>query len=476
MTTEATLAALLTKARQRSISHTLLHVLTWALVAVLACAAVILIAGSEFLSWWLLPAAVVLSLAVGLWIAGKHFPTPYEIAQKIDTRLHLADTLSTACHFSHTNTSEDEAIRDAQRQRAETLVPSVDLKTALPLARPRALYPAMALFLLVAGLFAVRYAVQGSFDPRPSLVKNAIDNFFAGAKQQALLAKSPNGEDSGDKTGDKAEQKNADFAGDSQFDPAAPEPQPAPDADKADSGKKADEKSDAKGGDKGDDKGADKQNNEKQDGNQNGSQDTQNDANQNAKSDPSVMDKLKDAVNDLINKMKSPSKNDSKNQKGEPKNADKQQSDPNNDGQNSDKNQGDSADAEKSAQQSSDGESGKNSSQKKKSDSPQQGVGSQDGDKSAKEAAAQKAMGKITELLGKRSENVKGTVTMEVGQTKQTLKTATSESAATHAEAGGEIHRDTVPPAYEQFVQQYFEQVRKADSTRTPTSPAPVSK
>jgi hypothetical protein len=443
--------------------HTLLDVLAWGTFSALACAALILIFGAEYLSWWCVPAAGVISLAAGWWVVRTRLPSPYEVAQSIDRRLQLADTLSTACHFSSPADSKSDSIRAAQRLTAEELVPSVDLKTALPLHRPAGFYPAIGAVLLVAGLFIMRYAVQGSFDPRPSLVKNAIDNFFAGTKQQALATKSPGGEQPGDKDGEKAEQKNADFAGDSQFDPAAPEPQASPDADKtADSKKKDDEKSENSGADKGDkgDKGDDKQaGDQKQDGDQKGTQD--------AKADPSVMDKLKEAVNDLINKMKAP--NDAKNQKGEPQSdADKQPSD---DGQNQEKNQGDSADAQKSSQQSADGENGKNSDQKKKSDSPQQGVGSQEGDKTAKEAEARKAMGKISELLGKRSENVKGTVTMEVGQTKQTLKTLATESNASHNEAGGEIHRDTIPPAYEGFVQQYFEQVRKMSTTKSPAIP-----
>ncbi len=465
MTAPSTLTDLLAKARQRSVSHTVLDVLAWGAFSALACSALILIFGAEYLSWWCVPAAGLISVAGGWWVMRKRLPSVYEVAQSIDHRLQLADTLSTACYFNSTAPSPSDSVRDAQRLTAEKLVPAVDLNTALPLQRPTGFYPAAGVALLVMGLFLVRYAVQGSFDPRPSLVKNAMDNFFSGAKQQALAAKAQGGEQPGEKDGEKAEQKNADFAGDSQFDPAAPEPQPSPDADKtADNKKKDDDKSENSGADKGDkgDKGDkdDKQTgDQKQDGDQKGTQD--------AKADPSVMDKLKDAVNDLINKMKAP--NDSKSQKGEPKSdSDKQQSD---DGQNQEKNQGDSADAQKSSQQSADGENGKNSEQKKKSDSPQQGVGSQEGDKTAKEAEAQKAMGKISELLGKRSENVKGTVTMEVGQTRQTLKTLATESSARHNESGGEIHRDTVPPAYEGFVQQYFEQVRKTSSTKSPALP-----
>jgi len=40
---------------------------------------------------------------------------------------------------------------------------------------------------------------------------------------------------------------------------------------------------------------------------------------------------------------------------------------------------------------------------------------------------------------------------VEVGSTKQSLKTPVSDSQSTHAEAGSEIHRDEVPPMYQEF-------------------------
>jgi hypothetical protein len=78
-----------------------------------------------------------------------------------------------------------------------------------------------------------------------------------------------------------------------------------------------------------------------------------------------------------------------------------------------------------------------------------------------REAEQLQAMGKITEILGKRSANVTGEVMMEVASGKQQLRTEWSQQQANHAEAGREIHRDEVPLMYQQFVQQYFEEIRK---------------
>ena len=138
------------------------------------------------------------------------------------------------------------------------------------------------------------------------------------------------------------------------------------------------------------------------------------------------------------------------------------------DGQSQEK--GDSQQAQ-NGKQSNDAQDGSNSAQNQKSQEPQNGIGSQEGDKATKQAEALKAMGKITELLGKRAENVKGAVMVEVGSTKQELKTPVGQGQSTHAEAGSEIHRDEVPPIYEQFVQQYYEKVRKSPSSSVNKQP-----
>ena len=71
-------------------------------------------------------------------------------------------------------------------------------------------------------------------------------------------------------------------------------------------------------------------------------------------------------------------------------------------------------------------------------------------------------MGKLSEIIGKRSQNLTGEIMVEVSSGKQQpLKTQYSDKRATHAEGGGEVHRDEVPLIYQQYVQQYFEEIRK---------------
>jgi hypothetical protein len=128
--------------------------------------------------------------------------------------------------------------------------------------------------------------------------------------------------------------------------------------------------------------------------------------------------------------------------------------------QSSDSQDGQSSDDAESGK-SAEGKSSGKSSDQQASHNPGSGIGRQDGAKDARLAEQLAAMGKISEIIGKRSANVTGEVTIEVNSSKQQLRTQYSDSSATHKEAGGEINRDEVPAAFQQYVQQYFEQVRK---------------
>ena len=160
---------------------------------------------------------MAVTAGAAIYIALRKRPSAYRVAQRIDANRATARHLfSTAAHFLETPGTADAAIRESQRLQAERTAQSVDLKQALPLGRPRALYPAIGLALALAAVLLLRYAVLGSFDTHPSLVASAYDNVFGPSKQQAKLLSSPEG---GDQPGDgreqdKEAQKNNDFAGD----------------------------------------------------------------------------------------------------------------------------------------------------------------------------------------------------------------------------------------------------------------------
>jgi len=451
------LSDLLAKARQRSFQHLLLQQLTRAAAITIACGIIILLAGTQYLSvLWLLVVAAV-ALGTGVYIALRRRPSTYRIAQRIDAKLKLADTLSTAAHFIESPEAADASLRESQRLQAERLAESVDLKHALPLTLPRAFYPTLALALGLAGVFLMRYAVLGSMNPQPSLVASAYNNVFGAPQEQPKLQGSKDGgEQPGDgRNQDKEASKNNDFAGDpsANFDPATPES--LKDQTKQEEKKEQGNDPNTKGNNFNKDAPPD----DKKEGSKESAGGKQSDK---ADQEPSLLNKVKDALNQMMNKMKSSPKDSDKNQKSDPTESEQQSAQ---EGQSQEK--GDSKQS-KDGKQSNNAQDGSNSSQMKSSQDTQSGMGSQEGDKTAKQAEALKAMGKISELLGKRAENVKGAVMVEVGSTKQQLKTPLGQSESTHAEAGSEIHRDEVPPIYEQFVEQYFDKIRRPSQINTP--------
>ncbi len=70
-------------------------------------------------------------------------------------------------------------------------------------------------------------------------------------------------------------------------------------------------------------------------------------------------------------------------------------------------------------------------------------------------------MGKLAEIIGKRSQNVTGEMMVEVPSGKQQLRTAYSGRIGQHSDTGGEINRDEVPLIFQEYVREYMERVRK---------------
>jgi hypothetical protein len=89
------------------------------------------------------------------------------------------------------------------------------------------------------------------------------------------------------------------------------------------------------------------------------------------------------------------------------------------------------------------------------------GIGSQNGDKQLKEAEQLQAMGKLAEIIGKRSADLTGEVTVETSSGKQRLQTEDTQRVGQHSDLGGEINRDEIPLIYQQYVREYMERVHK---------------
>jgi hypothetical protein len=92
---------------------------------------------------------------------------------------------------------------------------------------------------------------------------------------------------------------------------------------------------------------------------------------------------------------------------------------------------------------------------------PGSGAGREDGNKAVTLADQLAAMGKISVILGKRSETVSGDSSVQVVSGDQRLTTQYEQRSAQHIDVQAEVERDEVPLVFQDYVQQYFKQVRR---------------
>jgi len=510
------LSALIRRARRRCLSHYLIEQTAVSVALVTAFAILLLIFGTHILSPYWVAALFCASFAIGIYRTRNQRPSPYQLAQTLDRRLGFNDSISTAIHFHDCSGALHVPREMVERQRefAENQARGADLRAGLPFRPPKALYAAAGLACLAIAIFGLRYAVTRSMDLRASLVHMPFTGFF-GSEEVASTKKNP-----GTRTGAERSKEQA-----LSYDPweskvidqsAAPDSAlntvDTPDVNNTSSDSASNAKANGKPSkepvpDQGEsaENGENSQSGDQQsndlsapdkDGARSAKQQSSAQDNQQSSSsgeNSSLSDKMRDALANLMSKLKmnqkaGEGKQGSAQSQNGPQSAQQRQGKddkgsaaagkPQSDGMSSPDAQGDQEGQSSDKAQSAQNKSAKGSD-KPQSQDGKSGIGKQDGDKTAREAEQLAAMGKISEIIGKRSANVTGEVMVEVASGKQQLKTQYSQKRASHTEAGGEINRDEVPLAYQQYVQQYFEEIRKAPATppksKKPSGAAPPS-
>lgn len=479
---------LIRRARRRLIVNEVLSQSALACAFAIGGLALILLVGTRFLEWWTLTLFAAAGLAVGAVRAWRAVPGEYQAAVRVDATAGLHDALSTAWYFSKRDSGHPE-FQKSQRSQAEAAARDVNLDAAVPFTLPKALYAMAALTLLASGLVVFRFVATKGLNLQAPITQVLFDDLAARPQDkkqptmdeaqrkrletaESLLAKLgvplkaedkdqgaldkaiEQALDGGQTPADKAE-KGAEGKGDGKQSGA----QPAPNGDPLD-GKDADQN-----GTKSDGKDGQNENGDKKNGNSDSG---------------SLLSKLKDAVNNMFSKggNDSNSRGDkASDQKRQMAKSDRQSGDKgqNSKGQDQQGNsQADSQDGEPSADAQQQGEQAEGKAGSKSAQQSAQagsGAGSQDGAKDLKAAEQMKAMGKLSEIIGKRSATVTGETTIEVQSGNQQLKTAYSNSSATHGEADSDVSRDEIPVALQPYVQHYFEQVRKATEKAKPAAP-----
>ncbi len=479
--------AIVRRARQRLVCHRLLAQLALSGALVAGGLLLLLVFGTSILDWRFPVSIGVAGLAFGLWRSSQALPSPYESAVRLDQGAGLQDAISTALHFSG---ASGGPVRDAQQRQAELLARSVDLGQALPMEWPRALYVMAALFLAASAVFAVRFGISRHLDLRPGLAHIVANSFGAKASGTPVpRSRKPDGvlaavgihlPASFDAPAGSKEAAPESLTAKVNASATTPRP-PALALDGKDKGnlKEGAGKSgdDSEGGDpnKPGSRPGDSAANSKQGGGKQGQADKPGNPNGD---NASLMARMKDAMSSLLSKAKQAASGQQQNaQKAGDKKSTGQPAAPSEKGQQA---QGQMA-GQESAKGQEAGQPGKpgdprNGANDGKSSESQQaaqagsGMGRQDGSKELKAARQMEAMGKLSAIIGKRSQNVTGEMMLDTQSGPQRLSTAYSSNAARHADAGGDMSRDQVPLALQSYVQQYFEEVRKTRAPRTPVS------
>ncbi len=454
----------------------------------------LLLAGTQILHWrWL-----ILLGGIGLGLAAVRVShrrlNSYRIAQLLDRRMHLSDSLSTAWFLCSGAGRDEDRVAQLQIARAEELAPSVRVAEAFPFTGRRAWAITGALVAVAFGLFAVRYLVTNSLSLRQSLIPIHFESVFerwqnshsakadpaspsTRTQGKGSVFDSPQGENTRPNTAATVQDANENGA-----DATAGSSLAA--STGAQAGQTSQEgRSETR---EGENSGSAPKSGSKaagpisQDGSQQNSSPSDPLSSTHLDAPPGLMDKMKDAFSSLIAKMRqgenspasaknkerqngdhtntdgsSPSRNSAtKSQTGQQGNAANQQGSP----------EGNSAEqAQGQTTEKAQASPGQNSDQSPQSGSDaHSGIGRQDGDKDIKEAGQLRAVGKLEEIIGKRSANLTGEMTVETPANKQQqLQTAYSQRQGRHSDAGGEINRNEIPLAYQQYVREYMEQVRK---------------
>jgi hypothetical protein len=489
------LEKLIRRARRRHLVNVAFKQSVLAVCAAAAGLILLLLLGTQILDWYWVLALFTAGLAVGLRNLRRQILPPYRIAQSIDRRVGLSDSLSTAFYYSslQSNRRGSEEIRAAQYAEADRLAREVPLERAAPLQAPRSLYALGVLLLAASGLLTLRYGIFRSLDLRPPLATTSFDAFH-------FIAQAAKPEPENPKTKDKRLNELLKEYGLSLEDEG--QKRPAEENSKSEAGSQsAESESDAKeqrqastqqldpGDERNDETSDDAEGREGSQGdrmasNQTGPRDNSSaQASRNRQSDSSaesnsLLDKFRDAMQSLLSRLKTQprpgetqqaARAQGRTEMGEARQMQNQQgrqtSGKQMSGQPAGQPQGEQQGEGTEQAQGGPGKQGGSESEEA-SQQGRTGIGKEDGSKDIKEAEQLAAMGKISEIIGRRSQNLTGEVMVEVASGKQQLRTAYSRQDAAHTEAGGAINRDEIPLAYQRYVQQYFEEIRKAPPAR----------
>jgi hypothetical protein len=386
-------------------------------------------------------------------------------------------------------------MRRAQVEMASRVAGEIDPRNAVPLRMPRAVHTCVALALVAGGLLGLRYRMVGSLDLRPPIVptpKQLLENARQELAAIRQLFEKPAPAESSDDIGKEPQENAKAHERASKSDPRASAGQPqgsAGGAKSAANNEMATDESESTGESAGDPMGEQNATEGRRSGDSrpgpqrdassrsgNADQAEPNSSGQQSGETQGIMNRLSNTVSNLMSVFKPQAGGKDKqvsstNPNGKPQTGrtngksptDQQRGDPS-------ASPGGEEQGDASQRDGSDAASPGNSTEAQTGKQPGSGAGKDDGDKSIRLAEQRKAMGKISMILGRRSENVTGTTAVEVVSGQQELATQYERRKSGHTDVHAKAERDEVPIEYQDYVTHYFKQVRQA-TTRTRSKP-----
>jgi hypothetical protein len=452
----ASLTSFLTAAARRRLLVLLLAETPLALSILFGAAVLTLLAGTLLISAnWLLLAALIGFILSGLRIR-KRWLDRYRLAQVLDRRLHLNDSLSTAW-FVLTEPQHSEGAAAYQLRGAGALLATVDPRQAFPIEWQRTWITPAVLSAIILTLFVLRFSRSDTLDLRPSLLPFRLMDLRASnsaeARERELMPKN-----SSQRARNRDKQPNA------------PGAVPAERANDQQTLQSADGQTAASAA------AGLSQEQALQKLQQQLASEQRKDAS------PGLLNRMQDAMGGMMAKLQQALKpNDPRAQK-DSQSGQKSPDDgksaqtagsansktPSQQGNSAQDQHGDSNGQPTSAQaqavekNTSASQLGNaNQPANESADNSQSGAGRNDGRKEMREAEQLKALGKLEEIIGKRSAAVTGDMTVEKPSGKQQLRTDYSNQLGVHSDLGGEINRDEIPPEYRAYIRAYMDAMHK---------------
>ena len=447
--------------------------------------AVLLVAGTDYFPLallWLFSAAG-LAVAANHWLRSK--PTPYGVAQQIDSSWESDDQISTAYHFLDRvldrDSSQDAASEEwaqLQRRHAGEVADSGDLPAALPFKLPHITYALISITLLIALLFLVRYGTQSTLSLKPPLPQLILQALLGDEPQEELLIEEnqPRPADSDEAAVSLGDEKDAEL--DETTDPEQIDPLGQfPMADELGEEFAMPEVEGLSAEDEfGDELVSDEGAGDEEGGEGQGETEGEDPSDM---TDPSsewntesegLMDKLKEAFENMMSKLNMEEQSEGKPSDQGAEQESEQASDTPGKGEEA---AGTEAGSEEGSQSESEGghadaasdqismEEGSSEASDQKSETSIATAGTGEGSKELREAEQAEVMGELNELYQQRAEDITGEFMIETESAQQTVRTPYAPRQSGHFDRGAALSRDEIPLAYRTYIKEYFKTIRQ---------------